>query len=441
MTSPAMWWMAEPWAIEPQALVRLIGSDPSGETAARFASDDSPAAPRYTVTPEGVARITIEGPLSARPSWFGGTTYEQIGTSVRAADADSQVERIELLVDSPGGAVSQVAETAETIRAASKPIIARVSGMAASAAYWLSAAADRIVASPTALVGSVGVIFTAYDHARRDAARGRHEFTSAGAPQKNASPATEAGAEQYQRLVDDVELVFHAALSGYRDLPAGEVAERYGDGAIMSAQRALTAGMIDEIETTTGGGDMSKADIEALNAELAESKTVAQALTAERNEAKAALSVLTAERDELRGTVAAMTAAVVAERGNFEARIGELEAERDGVAADAYAAARAQAIEALAAGGRITPAQVESGLAGKLYDLEHAAGADFAPFTELFGAGPAQIDTERHGSAAEADKDAAAEAEADEIEASAVALAAELHISVSDAIVRVVRGQ
>jgi len=427
MTSPAMWWMAEPWAIEPQALVRLIGSDPSGETAARFASDDSPAAPRYTVTPEGVARITIEGPLSARPSWFGGTTYEQIGTSVRAADADSQVERIELLVDSPGGAVSQVAETAETIRAASKPIIARVSGMAASAAYWLSAAADRIVASPTALVGSVGVIFTAYDHARRDAARGRHEFTSAGAPQKNASPATEAGAEQYQRLVDDVELVFHAALSGYRDLPAGEVAERYGDGAIMSAQRALTAGMIDEIETTTGGGDMSKADIEAL--------------TAERNEAKAALSVLTAERDELRGTVAAMTAAVVAERGNFEARIGELEAERDGVAADAYAAARAQAIEALAAGGRITPAQVESGLAGKLYDLEHAAGADFAPFTELFGAGPAQIDTERHGSAAEADKDAAAEAEADEIEASAVALAAELHISVSDAIVRVVRGK
>jgi len=68
------------------------------------------------------------------------------------------LQAIVLAVDSPGGEVAGANELAQLDRDAAeqKPVVAFVGGLAASAAYWLIAGATEIVASETAILGSIG---------------------------------------------------------------------------------------------------------------------------------------------------------------------------------------------------------------------------------------------------------------------------------------------
>jgi ClpP class serine protease len=82
------------------------------------------------------------------------------GRTVSEPLADSDVKAIVLDVDSPGGVISGVAELAgelRGLRGGAKPIVAHADYLVASAAYWIASQADEIIATPSALVGSVGV--------------------------------------------------------------------------------------------------------------------------------------------------------------------------------------------------------------------------------------------------------------------------------------------
>jgi len=85
------------------------------------------------------------------------------------ATEDPEIDAIVIDVDSPGGTVTGVPEAAEAIERAAteKPVIAYTGGMMASAAYWISASADAIVAAPSADVGSIGVYTAFLDRTRQ----------------------------------------------------------------------------------------------------------------------------------------------------------------------------------------------------------------------------------------------------------------------------------
>lgn len=101
----------------------------------------------------GVAVMPLEGVISKRMNMFtyfsGGTSTQLFERDFKKALADPSVQSILLLVDSPGGSVDGVQELANLIFESrdKKPIIAYTDGMMASAAYWISSAAEKIFIS------------------------------------------------------------------------------------------------------------------------------------------------------------------------------------------------------------------------------------------------------------------------------------------------------
>lgn len=115
-----------------------------------------------------VAIITATGPILPRrgggpPIMPGGRPMDAsvIAAALRKAAGDKKVKAIVLRVESPGGsAVASETIWREVVRArqAGKPVVASMAGIATSGGYFISAPADRIVAHPGTITGSIGVL-------------------------------------------------------------------------------------------------------------------------------------------------------------------------------------------------------------------------------------------------------------------------------------------
>lgn len=200
----------------------------------------------YTENGVGVGVIPVHGTLG---SWWG-TYYEDIRASIAEFEADPMIGRIVFDINSPGGYVNGVAETAQMIKDCPKPTEARVSYMAASGAYWLASQCDKIVATTkVASFGSIGVITDFWDESKHDEQHGfKHiVITSTDAPNKYIDPATEKGYNEILSELDHIHAVFAEAVASGRGVDIDTVNEKFGKGGILFAEDALKAGMIDAI--------------------------------------------------------------------------------------------------------------------------------------------------------------------------------------------------
>ena len=116
---------------------------------------------------EVIAFVHGEGPVvegEAPESFFGGSDLlagDTISRAIRDATDDEEVQAIVFRVNSPGGspiASDQIWHAVEEAQAAGKPVIINMSGVAASGGYWVAMGADKIVAQPTTITGSIGVV-------------------------------------------------------------------------------------------------------------------------------------------------------------------------------------------------------------------------------------------------------------------------------------------
>src|SRR5215208_3167442 len=86
---------------------------------------------------------------------------------LKKAEKDPSVKAIVLRINSPGGTVSasdlMYDEVKRFKQATNKPVVASAQDIAASGAYYVACAADKIVVQPTSVVGSIGVIFNTFD--------------------------------------------------------------------------------------------------------------------------------------------------------------------------------------------------------------------------------------------------------------------------------------
>jgi ClpP class serine protease len=287
--------------------------DQGGDTGARV----QPGVSAMAVEPShvgalmsGAPRRHIEGALSV--VHVEGPLYpmDYYGARMELRRAQLQGERTVVLhVDSPGGYVSGVRETRRAIaraRDAGIYVVAYVSGMAASAALWVAAAADEIVASPLAQLGSVGVITTLY----RDAEQGQTvEVVSSQTPKKRASVDDADYIAGLQRRVDEMAGVMLAEIAADR----GTTVEALGDGSVYGAAEAVSRGLADRIasesddwmflggsmpldyarrvRTVTASASTSDGDMEALDMSEERKALDAQveALTTELNAVRAQL--------------------------------------------------------------------------------------------------------------------------------------------------------
>lgn len=109
---------------------------------------------------ENVAVIVAAGDIlngSHPPGTIGG---DSTAVLLRRALVDESVKAVVLRVDSPGGSVfasEVIAQEIEALQEAGKPVVASMSSVAASGGYWISVVADRVIASPATVTGSIGI--------------------------------------------------------------------------------------------------------------------------------------------------------------------------------------------------------------------------------------------------------------------------------------------
>lgn len=193
--------------------------------------------------------LRVEGPLTPRASWIteasGLTSTDLLDADLCKMEHDPRIDRIALIYDTPGGAVTGTSEFAARIRSSSKPVFSYAAGLMASAGYWSGSAADMVFASDTAIIGSIGTVMTLC----KNADDSRVKIVSKQSPKKHLEPETEEGRAEAQTLVDDLSDVFIDTVASNRGTTREDVLSNYGQGGVFVASRALAAGMIDGIST------------------------------------------------------------------------------------------------------------------------------------------------------------------------------------------------
>ena len=165
---------------------------------------------------------------------------------------DPKVRAIVLRVDTPGGAVGPTQEIFQGVRQwnKSKKVVASLGSMATSGGYYVACGAERILANPGTITGSIGVVVHFANLERLLEKLGiQGEVIRSGAHKDMGSPHRALTSEEkalLQGVVDDVHGQFVEAVAEARNLPKEQI-RSLADGRIFSGRQAHTLGLVDEL--------------------------------------------------------------------------------------------------------------------------------------------------------------------------------------------------
>jgi protease-4 len=176
---------------------------------------------------------------------------------------DNRIKAIILRIDSPGGGVGAAQEIHREIRktVSTKKVVISMGGMAASAAYYLATAADKIVANPGTITGSIGVImeFVQIEELLQKVGV-RLEIIKSGEFKDTGSPhrkLTERERDLLNTLISDVQEQFINVVVRGRGLGKDKVRE-IADGRIISGAMAKELGLVDQLGNFQDAVDLAK---------------------------------------------------------------------------------------------------------------------------------------------------------------------------------------
>lgn len=184
------------------------------------------------------------------PTGLGVATSEEITQSLKDANEDDGVKAIVLRINSPGGSPAAAEEIVSRMKKIDKPIVISMGDVAASAAYYISAPADRILANPDTMTGSIGVIWEFQNRSGFYDKEGTSfyiaksgELKDMGGDWKGLSDEEKQYADQvileaYSRFVKEVADDRNLSLSKVKDL---------ADGRIYTGAKAMELGLVDEL--------------------------------------------------------------------------------------------------------------------------------------------------------------------------------------------------
>jgi len=257
---------SQPWAISSQGMDTMLGvlqyRMQNGHLSAQDieARLDKRKENQVASRSGSIAVIRVHGTITNRMGMFsdisGGASAEATERAVRTAYDDDAVKAIVIDMDTPGGSVGGIPELADTIRSlrgGDTPIVVQVNDMAASAGIWIASAADEIVASPSSMVGSIGVISVHEEVSKMLAEMGVTETIITSSPYKGEGnpyqPLTEEALEHLQDMVNRYDAMFDQAVAEGRGVSTKQVNEDFGQGRVMLAAEAVKVGLIDRVGT------------------------------------------------------------------------------------------------------------------------------------------------------------------------------------------------
>jgi protease-4 len=165
---------------------------------------------------------------------------------------EEAVEAVLVRIDSPGGVVAPSQEIYEAVRtlARKKPVVASMGAVAASGGYYIACGADRIVANPGSITGSIGVKAQLLSFEGlmqrmgvKDQTVSSGKLKNAGSPMQSLTPAEKA---YFQELVQDLHEQFVLAVAQGRDMEVQKVRE-LADGRALTGAQAHQAGLVDSL--------------------------------------------------------------------------------------------------------------------------------------------------------------------------------------------------
>ena len=179
---------------------------------------------------------------------------------IEKAKLDKNIKGILLVVNSPGGAVAPSVELAYAIKELKdiKPVVAYASGVIASGSYYASIWANKIVANPGSMVGSIGVIMQGVNAEELMTKIGISTQTvKAGKYKESGTPTrkwTDFEEKQLQSVIDDTYNMFISDVASARNLDVKNH-NLFADAKIFTSKQAKEVGLVDEVATLSYAQD------------------------------------------------------------------------------------------------------------------------------------------------------------------------------------------
>lgn len=202
-----------------------------------------------------IALIKIYGPIAITQTdsfllSSTSTTTSTVINNIKKAKADKSVKAVIFEINSPGGSVVASQELADAISSIDKPKVAYIREVGASGAYWAASATDKIVASPMAITGDIGVISSYLDFSKLFEKYGiTYDRLVAGEYKDMGSPYKELTSQEKQLLQKKLDVIYEYfvnAVAKNRKMPVSEV-KKLADGSFYLGTEAKENGLIDYV--------------------------------------------------------------------------------------------------------------------------------------------------------------------------------------------------
>jgi protease-4 len=205
-----------------------------------------------------IALIDVRGLLidARKPSLLGegSNPVDRFIQHLALAEADNDVKAVVVRINSPGGTVTSSdimhRELRRFMERSKKPVVVSLGEIAASGGYYLAIASDHIIAEPTTVTGSIGVIMPTFNFSEglnKIGIRSKSVKSAANKDMANPfEPIRDGQYEVLQGLVDEFFARFKALVLERRTIDPANVAT-VTDGRVFTGQQALKLGLVDEL--------------------------------------------------------------------------------------------------------------------------------------------------------------------------------------------------
>ena len=173
---------------------------------------------------------------------------------IERASNDASIKGVLFVIDSPGGAVAPSVEIAYAIKELSmkKPVVAYASGTIASGSYYASIWADKIIANPGSIVGSIGVIMQGFEASKLLENIGISSQTIKAGKYKESGTFTRKWTnDEEQELQGVINSTYNMFISDVADARKLDIKKHtiFADAKIFTAYQAKDVGLVDEVAT------------------------------------------------------------------------------------------------------------------------------------------------------------------------------------------------
>lgn len=205
-----------------------------------------------TASHDKIAVIVASGAILDGDQPQGRVGGDSTATLLRQARLDDNVKAVILRVDSPGGsayASEVIRNEVEALKQSGKPVVVSMSSLAASGGYWISMSADKIIAQPTTLTGSIGIfgVITTFEKGLNKIGVhadgiGTSPFSGVGL----TNGLSEGAAQAMQMGIEHGYHRFISLVGENRGMTTGTV-DKIAQGRVWTGQDAMKRGLVDKM--------------------------------------------------------------------------------------------------------------------------------------------------------------------------------------------------